>query len=293
MEDGFFRKVTIIGVGLIGGSVGLCLKNSEHPPHIVGLGRRQSSLDNALACGAVSEVTTSLEIAVRDTDLIVICTPVNRIVEFIKDLAKVDLPPNCLITDVGSTKQVVVDAVSQYLAQPERFVAAHPLTGKESSGVSNASALLFVGSKCLLTPNPAEKNNSANIEIIKNFWQSLGCEVLSVSPREHDKLLALSSHLPHLLAPALVQTAKQRENQELDIKEVFAGSFRDMTRVASSDPQLWRDIFFTNKENIISALEEYRSHLDHLAGLLKDSKTEELEQQLMEIKKYRDKIYHG
>jgi len=285
------RQVTLIGVGLIGGSIGLALKQLPDPPKVIGLGRRQSSLDAALARGAVDQVSTSLTEAIAGSDLIVVCTPVNRIIEYIKEISKIQLPADCLISDAGSTKQAIVDAAEMYLSDPGIFVAAHPLAGSEKSGVDHAQVDLFKNSRCLITPS--ERNNAQQLSKVQDFWKSIGCKVLNMSPERHDRLLALTSHLPHLLAPALINLASVSGHEEDELIEIFAGSFKDMTRVAGSDPDMWLDIFFTNKENILGTIDKYELMLDQLKNALKNDDTELLKETLSAARTRRNRIYHA
>ncbi len=293
MEDGFFRKITIVGVGLIGGSIGLNLKNRANPPRVTGLGRRESSLRKALECQAVDEITTSLAEAVEDSDLIVLCTPVGKIIDYIGRLSQVKLPDNCLLTDAGSVKGAIVDTCLKKLPVPGRFVAAHPMAGSENSGVEHATADLFKKTTCFITLQPGQNENDENVLKVKSFWQSLGSVVIRKNPDEHDRMLARSSHLSHILAPAFVRLIKNyQENTDPEINNALAGSFRDITRVAGSSPALWCDIFSANKENTVAAIEDFSFQLEQLKNYLVSLDSGELTEALEEARKFRDSIYN-
>lgn len=255
LRSHLFRKVTIAGVGLMGGSLGLALKKFGIAKEIVGLSKSNANLDEAIRLGAVDSVTENIEEALRNSDLVVLATPVDTIVTLLPMLQPY-LRRGMIVTDVGSVKGAVVDAAEKILGQNIFFVGSHPLAGSEKKGVENSTADLFVGSKCIMTPT--ESTNPVAKEKIKHMWSKIGAEVQFMSPEEHDQVLGYISHLPHLAAFALIESIPQ-ENL------VFApAGLRDTTRIASSSPQMWGDIALANSRPVLKALDEYVLYLSQL-----------------------------
>jgi prephenate dehydrogenase len=247
-----FRKVALLGVGLLGGSLGLALRHRGLAGGVHGHVRREAAVAECLAAGAVDAAGTDLEAMVRDADLLVFCTPLGqmralaeRVVPFIR--------PGTLATDVGSVKSGVVRELEPlFAAAGGRFVGSHPMAGSEQTGVAAARASLFTGAVCVVTPTPASA--PAAVERIEQLWRALEARVLRLSPEAHDELVARSSHLPQALATVLanlvLDPAAPREQAQL-----CAGGFRDGTRIASGSPEMWRDIFLANRAPVTRALD--------------------------------------
>lgn len=276
-----WNTVAIVGVGLIGGSIGLALRQRQLAKNVVGIGRRQASLRIARRVGAVSHTTIDLNKGVAEADLVVVCTPVGQIVEHVRQAAQ-HCAERTLLTDAGSTKQAIVAALDTGLGHGCRFLGSHPVAGSEKTGATYASADLFEGRLAILTPT---KNTRAeDFDALENFWQSLGSVVVQMTPEEHDRALALTSHLPHVAAAALVLT----------LPEVFfrlAGTgMLDTTRVAGGDPELWRQILATNRDNVLMALEQYGAKLASLHAALRDDNQAEITRFLTLAKKGRDAL---
>jgi prephenate dehydrogenase len=259
------NKLVIFGVGLIGGSLALALRRSMKELHIVGVGRSGESLQNALDLGVINEASASAELALHDATMVVIAAPVAQTPNILKLIAP-HLNNQTVITDVGSTKADVIDYAAAILGdQFSQFVPGHPIAGAEKSGVSAARADLFDSKNIVLTPT-AETSNHA-IALTKDLWMAAGARVTEMSASHHDQIFAAVSHLPHLLAFALVESLAMRPNAE-ELFAFAASGFRDFTRIAGSSPEMWRDISLANRNALMSELESYQASLSELHTLL-------------------------
>ncbi|WP_406700150.1 prephenate dehydrogenase/arogenate dehydrogenase family protein [Singulisphaera sp. Ch08] len=247
--------VAIIGVGLIGGSIGQAIRSRGLADRVIGIGRDPARLAEAVQLGAIDAGTTDLGRGVNGAAIVVVCTPVTRIADDVRDVAALG-PQGVLITDAGSTKQRIVEAVELDPRARACFVGGHPIAGSERKGVAHAVPNLFEAKPCILTPT--EKTPPDRLQRARDFWSSLGCRLIELSPPEHDSALALTSHLPHAVAAALAG-AIPRETLTM-----AAGAYRDGTRVAGSDASLWAGIFRENRAPILESLKTFR---DSLAGL--------------------------
>jgi prephenate dehydrogenase len=238
--------VAIIGVGLIGGSIGLALRSK-------GLADRDlSRLEEARSLGAIDDFTTELSEGVSVADVAVVCTPVTRIVEDVLASARFG-PASILVTDAGSTKARIVEGVERDVRAVETFVAAHPIAGSERQGAAFARADLFEGRSCVLTPT--RRTRPDRLERARDFWASLGCRIFEVGPLEHDEQLALTSHLPHAVASALAGSVPP------ELMPLTGGAYRDGTRVSGADATLWAGIFLENREAVLEALITFEGQL--------------------------------
>ncbi len=275
------KNVAIVGVGLIGGSIGLALRERKLAESVIGIGRRQGSLRIARRAGAVTNTTIDLAKGVAEADLIIVCSPVGLIVEHAR-LAAEHAPEGTLITDAGSTKQGIVEALDGNLPRDCRFLGGHPLAGSEKTGPSYAQADLFEGRVAILTPTM--NTHAHDYDLLEEFWQALGAVVVKMPADEHDRTLAMISHLPH--AAASVLTAAIPETY----LRLGGTGLRDTTRVAAGSPELWLQIMIENRENVLDALEKYGRKLAEFHGALRDKKYDRLEQLLHEGKKNRDAL---
>ena len=274
-------NVAIVGVGLIGGSIGLALRQRGLAETVVGIGRRQVSLRIARRVGAVTNTTIELAKGVAEAELVVVCTPVGRIVDDVRQAA-LRCPEGTLITDAGSAKRIIVEALDAGLPRGCRFLGSHPLAGSEKSGAGNASADLFEGRVAIVTPTP--NTRTEDFQRIEEFWEGLGSVVIQMSPAEHDRALAMSSHLPHVAAAALAATLPEKYFR-------LAGTgMLDTTRLAAGDPELWKQILMFNRENVVAALEQYGAKLTALHAALRDGNQDELARILTAAKKNRDAL---
>jgi prephenate dehydrogenase len=259
------KKIVIVGLGLIGGSLARALVAAGCECEIVGVGRDMAVLQKAIEDGSITTFTADAQTACGDADLIVVAVPVLSVKDILREIAPV-LAPHTVITDVASVKHSVVSAAHEVFGKiPGNFVPGHPIAGSEQSGYKAAKADLFHGRKVILTP--LEDTAPAALALVRSLWELTGAEVLQMSVTHHDEVLAATSHLPHLLAFALVDTLSQ-QGEKQDIFRYAAGGFRDFTRIASSDPVMWRDIFLTNGEATVKILDEYVADLARLRHAL-------------------------
>jgi len=275
-----FRKVAIVGVGLIGGSFALALRENKLAREIVGIGRRRESLAEALACGAVDRATLDLENGVAGADFVLLATPISAFPKIFERIGEV-LNPEAIVSDVGSTKRQVHAWARKYLPEKVYFVGAHPMAGSEKRGVANARADLFKGCVCVIT------SGDKAAECVANLWRRIGAEVIYMTPDEHDRLVAFVSHLPHICAAVLVEAGLASP----EARELAAGGFRDTTRVASSSPEVWRDICITNSDMILRAIEVFKNRLEQVAKIIKDGESDKLEEFFKQAKEVRDNLY--
>jgi len=274
-------NVAIVGVGLIGGSIGLALRERGLAENVIGIGRRQVSLRIARRIGAITHTTIDLAKGVAKADLVIVCTPVGRIVDHVREAAQ-HCPAGTLITDAGSTKQTIVAALDEGLPRDCRFLGSHPIAGNEKIGPSYAKADLFEGRVAVLTPTV--NTRAEDFDLLEEFWQSLGSVVLRMSSEDHDKALALTSHLPHVASAAMAMGLSEKYFR-------LAGTgFLDSTRVASGDPALWQQILMLNRDNVLSALEQYGTNLAAFHAAIRDRDGATLERFLTSAKKNRDAL---
>jgi prephenate dehydrogenase len=276
------KKLVIFGVGLIGGSVALSLKKAGSTPHIVGVGRTEKSLKLALDLGVIDSFSDGLETTnnetnghavsslaktIADADLILIAAPVAQTADILRNI-KPHLNTKTIITDAGSTKGDVLATAREILgAQFSQFVGGHPIAGAEKSGVSAAKADLYAGKNVVLTPT-LQTNRDA-VAGVADLWQKCGAKVSEMSAENHDSIFAAVSHLPHLLAFALVDDIASRPNAA-QLFSFAASGFRDFTRIAGSSPEMWRDISLANKTALLSEITAFENELNQLKQLLKN-----------------------
>jgi len=273
-----FNKIAIIGVGLIGGSIALACKRKKMAKEIVGVCRHKESLRRAKKLGVIDCGTLNPKDAACDADLVILTVPIRQIAKIVKTISPY-LKKGCLVTDAGSTKSEVVKALDKILPSNVGFVGAHPLAGSEKRGAPQARVDLFKGAICILTKT--KKTKPGTLKKISSFWRELGCSVKVRNPQEHDKIVAFISHLPHLAASQLVKTAKG----SLD----FASTgFCDTTRIASSDAEIWTDIFLTNKKFLIRAVDNYIKNLQSVKKLIHKQSVKALSLDFKKTKKLRD-----
>ncbi len=280
------RCVTIVGVGLIGGSIGLALRRRNGALRVVGYGSRATTLASAQAIGAITEIATDAREAVADSELVVVCAPVDHIVEQVTQLATY-CRPGTLITDAGSTKRAIVAELTTAAEGANwpsevRFIGSHPLAGNEKKGPEHASAELFAGRTVIVTPTSASL--PADVRRLNEFWSGLGATVREMSAEEHDQALAATSHLPHLAAAAIAGATPER------YVTLTASGWQDTTRIAAGDPALWRQIMLANRENLLAALAELTTSLDTWRHALEAQDATELERLLTEAKRIRDAV---
>jgi len=276
-----YQNVAIVGVGLIGGSIGRALRERGLAKRVIGIGRRQSSLDRALACGAIDTATTDLAAGVADAELVVVATPVDSVAQ---DVAKVlsAAAADAFVTDAGSTKASICAAVEIAAENCDQFVGSHPLAGDHRSGPEHARADLLEDKLVVITPTGA--TSATTTARIQDFWESLGSRIAVMSPQEHDQALATTSHLPHLLASALAFNTPE------EWLMLAASGWADTTRIAAADPKLWTQIFLDNRTDVLGALDRLVQQLQSVRDDLANEDEGAVEVFLQQAKRTRDAL---
>jgi len=276
------KKAVVIGLGLIGGSISKALKQRGLAGEVVGVCRRQSSLDRAVKEKAISTgYVNNYAEAISGADVVFIATPIHTIKKVLEDLSDVSKDRELLVTDVGSAKKEVVDHAARF---KDRFcfVGGHPLAGSEKVGVEYSSADLFQDSLCVLTRG--ESTREKDIEKVKKLWQAMGAAVDVITPEEHDRILSFTSHLAHIVAYTLAGA------QEQEYSKYVSTGFKDTTRIASSDPALWSDIFMSNRSNMLKSIERFKELLSDIEDDIRGNREDDLREKLRSYKKIRDEI---
>ena len=279
------NTLVVIGVGLIGGSFALALKKAGAVGKVIGVGRSAANLQQARALGIIDAVANDAAAAVAGADMVLVAVPVAQTGAVLRAIAP-QLAPDCVVTDGGSTKQDVVALARACLgAKLSQFVPAHPIAGAENSGAAAARADLYQGRKVVITALP--ETAPAALERVRAAWLACGAELRSMQPAEHDAVFAAVSHLPHLLAYALVHDVALHDNATT-LFDYAAGGFRDFTRIASSHPEMWRDICIANRAAILTELNRYQRQLDGLQRMLEAGDAAALESVFTQARKARD-----
>lgn len=280
------EQLTVIGVGLIGGSLARAAKRSGFVKTVVGCGRRQDELDKALELGVIDRAETDIATAVQGANVVMVAVPLGAM-KSVFTAMKGALGERAILSDVGSSKRSVIDdAKAAFGELPAGFVPGHPIAGTEKSGVEASFAELYENRCVILTP--LESSADWAVDTLKGLWESTGATVELMPAAHHDEVLAATSHLPHVLAFALVDTLGQMQES----KEIFkfaAGGFRDFTRIASSDPDVWRDICVANGDALLDTLERYKKELDTLAEAIRQRDSHQIETILRRAKEIRDR----
>ena len=277
------NKITIVGVGLIGGSLAKALKEKNLAKTVFGYGRDRSRLEEAKKHNIIDDYSTQIEEAVNHADIIVIATPVGTFRNIFSEVKPL-IVDDVIVSDVGSTKTNIVDIAKEILGDKSQcFVPAHPIAGKEKSGFEASDGNLYIGKKVIITP--IEDNSSESIQVIESMWKNVGAEVDFMSPQSHDDLLGMTSHLPHMLAFSLVNYLVD-QNPSASI--YAGGGFKDFSRIASGDAVMWRDICLQNKDKIITHLRGYQSTVEELIDAIDQEERDKLELLFATAKKTRD-----
>jgi prephenate dehydrogenase len=284
-----FERVAVIGVGLIGGSFALALKAAKACGQVVGAGRNRANLQLARERGVIDSIAADAVAAAHGADLVLVAAPVAQFPRIFHDIAPV-LGPRALVTDGGSTKRDVVSAATALGRKIAQFVPAHPIAGAERSGAGAASAELYRGKRVVLTPLP--ENSESTVKKVQEVWAACGARVTRMAPEEHDAVLAAVSHLPHLLAFALVREIAARGNAP-QLFSFAAGGFRDFTRIASSHPEMWRDICIANSDYLLQELDRYTADLQVMRSLLERGDAGALERVFSEARAARERWLSG
>ncbi len=285
-----FKQVAIIGVGLIGGSLGMILRRKRLADEVVGVGRRVENLKSAVEHGAIDRYVADPKDGVRQADLVVLATPVDTYERHLRDWAHC-LSAGAIVSDVGSVKGTLVERSEDAMPAGVHFVGAHPIAGKEKTGVAAGSEQLFMGARCILTPT--KRTNEQALARVQALWQETGAIVLTMDPHQHDQILGAVSHLPHVAAFALMNAlADLRDHHvpDLDLASHSGGGLRDTTRIAASSPEMWRDIFLWNRENVVACIDRYERALSELKQLIQIGDAAGIEKALERAKAEREKL---
>jgi len=279
------RRLTLLGLGLLGGSVAKAARAEGLAREIVAVGRRRESLEPALRDGAVDRITTDVAEGVTGSDFCILATPVATLASLLGEVWRA-APDDAVLTDVGSTKSHIVrTAEALGRSRPLAFIGGHPMAGSERSGYPVARADLFKGALVILTPT--ESSAPSALKRVGEFWEALGARVATLDPVTHDRAVAAVSHLPHLVADALVAAVLRMDPRFLD---VAAAGFKDTTRIAASNPRVWREIFQDNREALAEALGAFRRALDDLDRLIAAGDAPAIERELDRIKLARERL---
>ena len=266
-ETPLFGRVVLIGLGLIGSSIARAAKRQNLVGTIVAVDRDEGTLARVRELGIADEVSSDPAMGVRDADLVILCVPVGACGS-VAEAMKPELKPGCIVSDVGSVKKSVIAQVGPHLPAGVHFVPAHPVAGTEHSGPDAGFATLFHNRWCILTPS--EDTDEAAVERVRAFWAAMGSNVEVMTAQHHDLVLAITSHVPHLIAYNIVGTAADLETvTQSEVIKFSAGGFRDFTRIAASDPTMWRDVFLHNKEAVLEMLGRLNEDIALLARAIR------------------------
>ncbi len=280
------KRVVIIGVGLIGSSLGLALQDLKQIEEVIGIDKNNYYLQEALDIGAITEIS-DLKTGVSQADLVVLATPVGVIIDILENITPY-LTKKTIVTDVGSIKSDLVNQVEAIVADQYRYIGGHPMTGSELSGPSGADKYLFENAIYVLTES--SNTDAKALKQLKELFSKIGAQVLNLSPQKHDEIVAVTSHLPHLIAVNLMSVINTFEQEDELITSLIAGGFRDTTRIAAGDPIMWRDIFSNNKEQLLKSIDIFQKELAAVKELILEDRQDELTQLLEEVKSSRIKL---
>tara|TARA_B100001939_G_scaffold312710_1_gene296063 strand:+ start:326 stop:1219 length:894 start_codon:yes stop_codon:yes gene_type:complete len=287
-EKNLFDTVSIIGIGLIGSSIARGIKKHNIANKVVGYAKTLKTREKAMDLGYMDQVFDSANDAIKDADLVILCVPVGANRDIMIEISD-NLSEGTILTDVGSVKAEVIKQLKDIIPDKVSFIPAHPIAGTEFSGPESGFAELFDHKWCVLTPY--EKSKKQDIKKVKNFWERLGMNVDEMSPEYHDLVLAITSHIPHLIAYNIVGTATNlAEITRKEVTKYAAGGFRDFTRIASSDPIMWRDIFLNNQEAVLEMLDKFSDDLSSLREAIEKKDGKELQKYFTKTRDIRKRI---
>lgn len=279
--------LSIIGVGLIGGSLARALRKAKLVNRVTGCNRNEDTLKKAIELDVIDDYSLDINEAVAGADVVVIGTPLSTTEKILPQIVA-SLKPNAVLTDVGSAKGSVVSAAQKVMGDKfSRFVPGHPIAGTEQSGVEASFAELFIDHRVILTP--LEATDVSAHKLITEMWQAVGADVIDLDVKHHDDVLAATSHLPHMLAYALVDCLAGMQERE-EIFKYAAGGFADFTRIASSSPEMWHDICFSNRDALLNSLELFSEHISQIKGAIENSDSEQLLSIFKRAKQARDQF---
>lgn len=281
------QRLAIIGVGLIGGSFARALREAGVVESVVGIGRNRGNLEDALRLGIVDEINQDALEGVRGADLVFISVPVCAIASVVESIAPA-LSPGCIVTDGGSVKAAIVDACEKLMPQGCHFVGGHPIAGTEHSGAAASFATLYNGKRCILTPS--QQTDESALQLVSDLWQLCGAVVCRMEARHHDRIFAEISHLPHMVAYSLVHAVGTADVEGENVLSYTAGGFRDFTRIASSDPVMWRDIAVMNRQALLKSIDGFSASLAQLRQMVENGDAGGMAEFFTIAKRFRDQI---
>ena len=280
------KEITIIGPGLIGSSLGLAIKKNRIAKKIIGIDKNRKNLFDALKNKSIDLGYQEIDNKISDSDIFFLCSPVGDFENILLELEPY-IKKGAIITDVGSVKNIFNNTISKRIKKIVDIVPGHPIAGTEFSGAKNAKKELFINKWCILTPESKKKSTM----IIKKLWENIGMKVSIMKADEHDKIMSITSHLPHLIAFTIVGSAlNYSPKKKKQLLNFSAGGFKDFTRIASSDPKMWKDIFITNRKNIIKTVDVFINNLNSFKNLIEDENTLKIIKFIKESKKIRKDI---
>jgi prephenate dehydrogenase len=283
------KNIYIIGLGLIGGSLALSIKRKDPTIHIMGYDLNGDQASLAKKLGAIDEISPTLFPNLSAVDMIFISTPVQQTINIIEQLQSIELKQGVIITDVGSTKVKIVESAKKYLnGTTIKFIGGHPMAGSHKSGILAAKSQLFENAFYILTPS--ENVTAQDLTCLTNILEETRANFVEMSPEEHDKVTGIISHFPHIVAASLVSQAEKHEDQFPLLKRLAAGGFRDVTRIASSNPAMWRDILLHNKGPLLHLFDEWIAEMERIKSFVANSESDNLYSYFDQAKQFRDEL---
>ena len=282
-----FNNVTIIGVGLIGGSLARVLKAKNLATRITGAGRSRTTLEKALKIGVIDRMGNGPAQSVEDADLVVLASPVGTFEKIVSEIGP-HLKPGAVLTDVGSVKGALIKKIESAISPGSHYVPAHPIAGREKSGVAESTDTLFQGRRCILTPT--ERTDQKALEAVRNLWIAAGAEVTIMDADLHDKVFAAVSHLPHVAAFAMMCAVTELNTGTEDYVQFSGAGFRDFTRIAASSPEMWKDICLMNRDHLVQMIDRYLFSLNRFKREISSRDEKRLEKHLKESSDARKRL---
>jgi prephenate dehydrogenase len=279
-----FEKIGIIGIGLMGGSIGLEIKKRKIAEEVIGYSRKIETMKKAVEKGIIDRFCSMPEEVIKEVNFLIISTPVMTVGKYVNIINRTN--PEIFFTDVASVKKIICKEVETLMGKKANFVGSHPITGSEKSGIESVKEGLFENKVVIITPT--KNTNPGSKEKVKFFWERLGGKVVEMSPEKHDEILGYTSHLPHFLVYALLYLGFK--NNRKILKSCFGSGFLDTTRIGKSNYEMWIDIFVSNKKNVLKWVEKYEKELKNFKNYLKKEKIKELTELLEKSKLYRERI---
>ncbi|WP_223593482.1 prephenate dehydrogenase [Neobacillus bataviensis] len=279
-------RVFVIGLGLIGGSLALCIKKEHPQATIIGLDINSEQARLAKMLGVIDEIAADIQDGAKEAKLIIIAAPVNDTKTIIQSLSKLSLNPDVIVTDTGSTKSKIVENAFSLKEQGITFIGGHPMAGSHKSGVSAAKEILFENAFYLLTPGEYVENSK--VMLLKEWLKGTNAKFLTITPQNHDYLTGIVSHFPHIIAASIVRQTEKLSEADSLIPRLAAGGFRDITRIASSSPEMWKDILLHNRENLIDLLNHWQDEMEWVKTLLENENSTAIYDYFYQAKQFRD-----